>query len=74
MSNIKTIEVNRNQIKHQVGVIASIATLEENQYYKNTVISYMGDMKVLIKTNLTQKQWNKFCEGKLSKKRLKQLI
>ena len=65
---MRTYEINRSQLKRQVGVFAGDPDANK---YKNTVISYIdGEIPVFIKTNLTQKQWNLFCDGMLSEEEI----
>lgn len=65
---IKTIEINRSQLSACVGVLSGEKGSDQ---FKNTVLSYInGDIPVWISTNLTQSQWDKFCNGKLPHKEL----
>jgi hypothetical protein len=66
---IKGFIVNRN--RKSVKPLAVIAGAENDDgSFKNIVQGYVGKIPVNIKTNLTQYQLERFCEGKLSKKEL----
>lgn len=72
---IKGIVINRSQLsKRPVGrAIENISDIKDDRF-KNIVISYINNKSVLIKTNLTQEQFNLFTEGKLSRKELEKYI
>jgi hypothetical protein len=38
----------------------------DKKYKGNKVAGYIGEMKVYIRTKMSQKQFDMFCEGKLS--------
>jgi hypothetical protein len=61
---MQTLTVSKNQIEAKVGVLMGFEGWEE---YKNVVTGYMDNMKVLICTNLNQEQWDRFCNGELTK-------
>lgn len=66
------MRINKNQLEGLVGVIAGTPGDEK---YKNTVMGYIdGEIPIFIKTNLNQNQFNKFCDGQLSKEELKKAI
>jgi hypothetical protein len=45
----------------------------DKKYKGNKVTGYVGDMKVYIKTKMSQKQFDMFCEGKLSNREIDRL-
>lgn len=62
----KTMTINKSQIigKKPLGVLKG---MKGSESYKNTIISYIDeDIPILISTDLTQEQWDRLCEGKLT--------
>lgn len=39
---------------------------KDSRKFKNKIKCYILNKQIIIKTNLSQEQWNKFCEGELS--------
>lgn len=69
---MKTMKINKKQLRGMVGVIAGS---EGSEVFKNTVMGYIdGEIPIFIKTNLTQKQWDKFVSGELSREELEEAI
>jgi hypothetical protein len=68
---MQTLTVSKNQIEAKVGVLMGFEGWEE---YKNVVTGYMDNMKVLICTNLNQEQWDRFCNGELTKNEIQEII
>lgn len=69
---MNTYEIDKSKIGKRVGCILGSDGEEE---FSNIVIGYInGQNPILIRTNLSQSQWNDFCDGKLSKQELDKYI
>lgn len=67
--------INKNELSDKpIGCVLGSEADDGRYIYKNIVIGYIGDKIILFKTNLTQVQFDRFCQGKLSNKELDECI
>jgi hypothetical protein len=74
MSKIKSFKIDKNKLGKKIGCVAGSESDNGLIQYKNIVIGYIDDIPIFIKTNLNQSQWDKFCNGKLTKEELHRII
>ena len=64
------LQINKSNLKKQIGQLYSGT---RDYRYSNVVTGYIGDLPVKIETNLSQEQFNLFCQGMLPDYVLKQI-
>lgn len=73
---INGIAINKNQLgRKPIGRIVETKEDLISNEYSNIVIGYIGGSEpVLIKTNLSQSEWDRVCNGKLSCEEIHNII
>lgn len=72
---MKKKTVNKNKLgKQPIGCVVGSEAGDNRYDYKNIVVGFVDSQILLFKTNLTQVQFDKFCQGKLIVKELDECI
>lgn len=67
---MNVLKVNKSQLKKQIGQVYSGV---RDYTYRNLVTGFIGELPVLIETDLSQEQFNLFCQGLLPDSVLEQI-
>lgn len=63
---MENIIINKNKLSEKpIGCIVGSNADDGRYQYKNIVVGFVDNKIILFRTNLTQIQFDKFCQGKL---------
>lgn len=67
--------INKNELSNKpIGCILGSNADDGRYQYKNIVVGFVDEQKIYVRTNLTQIQFNKFCQGKLNDSELEKCL